>query len=115
MLKNMKINSQFMIIRSKNIVLFCLINLWVIPIISAQTISPKLDHQLQLIQKEYSGDKAYQTTEFVSEQWRLPGNSGFNESIFYVQRILEEAGFQKADEKSKAPLTFRLWTKRRSK
>lgn len=52
---------------------------------------------------------AYETTAFVEKYFRLPGNTGFNASIHYVENILKKAGFveQKTDE-LEAPLTYRI-------
>lgn len=52
---------------------------------------------------------AYETTAFVEKYFRVPGNTGFNASIRYVENILKKAGFveQKQDE-FEAPLTYRI-------
>lgn len=59
----------------------------------AQQASPTLEKYLDLVGQQFDAQKAYETTHFVSEQWRLPGNHGFDTSIYYVQQILEKAGF----------------------
>jgi aminopeptidase YwaD len=52
---------------------------------------------------------AYETTAFVEKYFRVPGNTGFNASIHYVENILKKAGFveQKQNE-LEAPLTYRI-------
>jgi len=52
---------------------------------------------------------AYETTAFVEKYFRVPGNTGFNASIHYVESILKKAGFveQKKNE-FEAPLTYRI-------
>jgi aminopeptidase YwaD len=62
-----------------------------------------------LTRKAFNKSNAYETTAFVEQRWRLPGNKGFNESIYRVEEILKKAGFvlQKDNEKE-APLTYRL-------
>ncbi|SFA57115.1 Peptidase family M28 [Pedobacter suwonensis] len=52
---------------------------------------------------------AYETTAFVEKYFRVPGNTGFNASIHYVENILKKAGFveQKKNE-FEAPLTYRI-------
>ncbi len=52
---------------------------------------------------------AYATTAFVEQFFRLPGNKGFDASIYHVESILKKAGYveQKNDE-FEAPLTYRI-------
>ncbi len=52
---------------------------------------------------------AYATTAFVEQFFRLPGNKGFDASIYHVENILKKAGYveQKNDE-FEAPLTYRI-------
>ena len=49
------------------------------------------------LREEYSGDRARETVAFVEQFWRQPGSVGFDTSIAHVVRILEEAGFDRAD------------------
>jgi len=67
------------------------------------------DSYFKLTRSGFKQDNAYKTTGYVEQRWRLPGNAGFNESIFYVEKILKEAGFvlQKENEQE-APMTYRL-------
>ena len=41
------------------------------------------------LRKAYVANNAYQTVAFVEPRWRLAGNTGFNESIYYVEKILQ--------------------------
>lgn len=75
---------------------------------SAQIISPQVEATLDLVRKEYDGEKALATTAFVSEKWRVPGNSGFNASIYEVQKILEAAGYEAYDSTKNQALSYRL-------
>ncbi len=46
---------------------------------------------------------------FVEQRWRLAGNAGFNESIYYVEKILQSAGFVKETTgETDAVLTYRI-------
>ncbi|GJM35963.1 MAG: hypothetical protein DHS20C18_49640 [Saprospiraceae bacterium] len=67
-----------------------------------------VDHNMELIRQEFSGQNAYETTAYVSALWRTPGNSGFDSSIYYVQRMLEAAGYQAAEADTAGPLTYRI-------
>ncbi len=63
----------------------------------------------KLTRAGFNEKNAYETTAFVEKYFRIPGNTGFNASIHYVEDILKKAGFveQKADE-FEAPLTYRI-------
>ena len=67
-----------------------------------------LDQCFDLVRERFSGNNAFQTTQYVSEKWRLPGNPGFDSSIYHVQRILEKAGYQNEAKASNARLTYRI-------
>lgn len=63
----------------------------------------------KLLQNTFNEQNAYNTVWFVEQRWRLAGNSGFNESIFYVEKILQQAGFKKeTNSEAEAPLTYRI-------
>lgn len=63
----------------------------------------------KLSREGFQEKNAYNTTAFVEKYFRVPGNTGFNASIHYVEDILKKAGYvqQKADE-FEAPLTYRI-------
>ena len=62
-----------------------------------------------LTREMVKGKNALKTTAFVEQRWRLPGNKGFNESIYKVEELLKKAGFvlQKENEQE-AQLTYRI-------
>lgn len=73
--------------------------------LAQNTTGPYFD----LTRKGFNKKNAFETTAFVEQRWRLPGNKGFNESIYYVEDILKKAGFQlQKDNESEAPLTYRI-------
>lgn len=47
----------------------------------------------ELLRNHISGEKAYETTAFVSQFWRVVGNEGFDKSIFKLASELENAGY----------------------
>jgi hypothetical protein len=63
----------------------------------------------KLTRAGFNEKNAYETTAFVEQFFRVPGNSGFNASIHYVEEILKKAGFkqQVADERENT-LTYRI-------
>ncbi|MDQ0968019.1 aminopeptidase YwaD [Flavobacterium sp. W4I14] len=67
------------------------------------------DEYFTLTRAGFIEKNAYETTAFVEKYFRVPGNTGFNASIHYVENILKKAGFveQKQDE-FEAPLTYRI-------
>jgi len=68
-----------------------------------------IDEYFKLTRTGFNAKNAYQTTAFVEQYFRVPGNTGFNSSIRYVERILKNAGFveQQLNE-LEALLTYRI-------
>lgn len=65
------------------------------------------------IRKEFSAVNTHTTTAFVEQRWRLAGNKGFDESIYYVEKILKDAGFKKeVNGETDGPLTYRIETRK---
>ena len=63
----------------------------------------------KLTRAGFNANNAYETTAFVEKYFRLPGNTGFNASIYYVENILKKAGFvQQQSDEFEAPLTYRI-------
>jgi hypothetical protein len=77
-------------------------------ITKGQAAYQEIDHYLDLVNTAYSGENARQTTAFVAGHWRLPGNAGFDSSIYYVERILQRAGFESANTPSPDRMTYRI-------
>lgn len=65
------------------------------------------------LRKEFQSGHTHTTTAFVEQHWRLAGNKGFNESIYYVENILKEAGYKKeAAGEAEGILTYRIETRK---
>lgn len=63
----------------------------------------------ELAESEFDKEKAYETVAFVEQYWRLAGNEGFNESVFYVEKVLEQAGFVNENQASDSDrLVYRM-------
>ena len=79
-------------------------------ILTAQNNSPStIDTYYQLLRSSFHEDNAYQTVAYVEQRWRIAGNSGFNESIWQVEKILLQAGFKKEiNDEADSPLTYRI-------
>ncbi len=76
--------------------------------VGAQENSTVIEKYLDLVNDHFDAERAFATTHFVSEQWRLPGNHGFDTSVYYVQRILEEAGFVLQENAKPGQAHYRL-------
>ena len=62
-----------------------------------------------IIRPNFTGDLAYETTDYVAQYWRVAGNTGFNNSIFWITEHLEKAGYvleEKANTEDR--LTYRI-------
>ena len=45
------------------------------------------------INTRFTGDLAYETTDFVEDYWRVVGNTGFDKSIYWIADQLEKDGY----------------------
>lgn len=73
-----------------------------------QKASKRIDNTLEKVRKEFKGQNAFNTTAYVSELWRSPGNAGFDSSIYYVKNILEEAGYKNEANTKNSRLSYRI-------
>lgn len=63
----------------------------------------------RLLDKTLDEQQAYNTVWFVEQRWRLAGNSGFDESIYHVEKILQQAGYVKeTNGETASTLTYRI-------
>jgi hypothetical protein len=63
----------------------------------------------ELVRGEFSGDSAMRTVAYVEQRWRVPGNTGFDESIRRVEQLLRAAGYVREDAApAGARLTYRV-------
>jgi len=62
-----------------------------------------------IINQEFTGDLAFETTSFVEKYWRVVGNTGFNKSIYKIAEELEKAGFiLEENAVTSSTLTYRI-------
>ena len=62
-----------------------------------------------IINQEFTGDLAYETTSFVEKYWRVVGNTGFNKSIYKIEEELVKAGYVLEENATEtAVLTYRI-------
>ncbi|OBX24267.1 MULTISPECIES: M28 family peptidase [Bizionia] len=95
----------------KKILFLCVFSVAFSSLTQAQSIKKQTTKESleQTVITDFSGDLAYETTAFVEKYWRVVGNTGFNESINFIAKNLESAGFV-LEEKSKPNnrLTYRI-------
>ncbi|MES2277077.1 MAG: M28 family peptidase [Bacteroidota bacterium] len=78
----------------------------------AQKNSTVVDGYYPVLRKAFVEANAYKTVTFVEKRWRVPGNSGFNESIYEVEKTLQHAGYKKEVKgEADGPLTYRIETR----
>lgn len=67
------------------------------------------ENNFKLTRAGFEKNNAYATTAFVEQFFRLPGNRGFDTSIYHVEDILKKAGFvEEKNDEFEAPLTYRI-------
>jgi hypothetical protein len=75
---------------------------------NAQSNAP-LDESYRVLENSFQSDSAFKTVAFIEKRWRLAGNTGFNESIYFVEKILQQAGYNKeVNGEADAPFTYRI-------
>ena len=75
----------------------------------AQKPEKTSDTYFNLVRPQFSGDLAYKTTEYVAQYWRVPGNTGFNNSVYWIADALENAGYVLETKASPTDrLTYRI-------
>ncbi|MDN3582357.1 M28 family peptidase [Mucilaginibacter flavus] len=95
----------------KNIFLVTLLALTT-SVASAQKKPNTVDAYYPLLRNTFIEANAYKTVAFVESRWRVPGNSGFNQSIFEVEKTLQQAGYKKeVNGEADGPLTYRIETR----
>src|SRR5215216_4155545 len=81
-------------------------------VVYAQKSSNTIDSYYPLLRGTFNEANAYKTVAFVEKRWRLPGNSGFNQSIYEVEKTLQQAGYKKEVKgEADGPLTYRMETR----
>lgn len=75
----------------------------------AQVHAPIVKPYYDMVDKEFSGEKAFETVAYIEQYFRVVGNKGFNNSIHYVEEILKKEGFiEESKATSQDRLTYRI-------
>lgn len=81
----------------------------VLPLVTIAQKDPVVKNYFTEVRKAFNESNAYQTVAFVEKRWRLAGNKGFDESIFFVENILKKAGYiNETQAKPADRLTYRI-------
>jgi hypothetical protein len=91
----------------KKNVLMLLVYTLILSSCTSQTITNQT--YFNLVRPLFTGEKAFEITAYVEQFWRLPGNTGFNNSIYRIIKNLEAAGYvneEKANKNSR--LVYRI-------
>ncbi len=100
-----------MLMRNNLMILICLFS--GITLFAQKKNESVMDGYYPLLRKAFNEENAYKTVGFVEQYWRIAGNKGFNESIYYVENILKNAGFKKEiNGEADGPLTYRIETRK---
>ncbi|MCW3087111.1 MAG: peptidase [Sediminibacterium sp.] len=79
------------------------------PFCSLAKQAPLIKEYYQEVRKAFQEKNAYETVAFVEKRWRVAGNKGFDESIYFVEAILKKAGYiNETQAKATDKLTYRI-------
>jgi aminopeptidase YwaD len=93
----------------KKIIPFLLIALFLISCKKEKTLVLSTANYSNIINQQFTGDLAFETTSFVEKYWRVVGNTGFNKTIYKIANDLEKAGFVLEESATKNEmLTYRI-------
>jgi len=75
----------------------------------SQHIEEKQVDYFKLVRPEFTGQLAYETTDFVEDYWRVVGNTGFNKTIYLIADSLKAAGYVLEEKAKKGDrFTYRI-------
>lgn len=93
----------------KKIILFLFVSTLLINCKKEDSVKLSTSNYATIINEEFTGDLAFETTSFVEKYWRVVGNTGFNKSVYKIAEELENAGYvleENATEEN--VLTYRI-------
>jgi len=93
----------------KKAITFLLISILLVNCKNDKPIVLSSSNYADIINQEFTGDLAFNTTSFVEKYWRIVGNTGFNKSIYKIAEELENAGYTlEKNATETAILTYRI-------
>ena len=76
--------------------------------VQPEAADPTVQAYFEMARRSFSASRAFETVAFMENHWRLPGNSGFDASIYRVEQILVAAGYLQEEEAGDHPFTYRI-------
>ncbi|WP_299666085.1 M28 family peptidase [uncultured Polaribacter sp.] len=74
-----------------------------------KSIQLSTENYADVMNEEFSGDVAFETTSFVEKYWRVVGNTGFNKSVYKIAEELEKTGYILEENATETDLlTYRI-------
>ncbi|MDP5062771.1 MAG: M28 family peptidase, partial [Maribacter sp.] len=75
----------------------------------SQHTEEKSVNYFDIVRPEFTGQLAYETTDFVEDYWRVVGNTGFNKTIYLIVDSLRASGYVvEGKAKDSDRLTYRI-------
>jgi aminopeptidase YwaD len=75
-----------------------------------------IDHYYPLLRAAFNENACYNSVAFIEPRWRIAGNSGFNETIYHVEKILLAAGYKKQrNDEPQTGLSYRIESRKMEK
>lgn len=86
---------------------FALVTASCIP--NTEVQQPIVKQYFDLVDASFDSEKAFQTVAYVEQYFRVVGNEGFNNSIYFVEELLQKEGFvEESEADSDTRLTYRV-------
>ncbi|MEQ9090250.1 MAG: DUF4910 domain-containing protein [Balneola sp.] len=71
--------------------------------------APLVQPYFEMTDSEFNAEQAFETVAYIEQYFRVVGNEGFNNSIYFVEELLKNEGFVKESEAaSNDRLTYRI-------
>lgn len=74
-----------------------------------QVHSPLVQPYFEMTDAEFNAEQAFETVAYIEQYFRVVGNQGFNNSIYFVEELLKNEGFvEESEAASNDRLTYRI-------
>ena len=82
-----------MISMFKKILIFLSVSFFLFSCEKEKAVQLSTSNYSKIINEDFTGNLAYETTSFIEKYWRVVGNTGFNKSIYKIESALIKAGY----------------------
>lgn len=74
-----------------------------------QVHAPLVQPYFEMTDSEFNAEQAFETVAYIEQYFRVVGNEGFNNSIYFVEELLKNEGFvEESEAASNDRLTYRI-------